>query len=514
MKQIKIFLIAIIGLMLTGCYEKFEEPTSTFIYDGNDTFEALHPGYEHITIEKMKNWFGTTSNTGNNKSREDTKYIHIVENADMECDEFTKNKGWFKEGKYYIKGKVISNDEQGNIYKSLYIFDGTGAIELKLTNGLFLDYPCDLDNHKSMWVYVKITGLYLGNFRMMLSLGDIPTSSYNAWGEYKYYANSNIVNPIKVRQHVFPGEPCELSEGSNYEDDIYVVNANNYSSISGSTNAPKFLGRLIRFKGLKVHYAAVPYLAEDGSVQEKPALKNGNYAYMYPQWLCTAGIPEDFSGAPAQVVNKPWYQLAYSRNNIALYGSVALLYNESATYTSDHGVYTLRTSGYSRFAGKYAPRHGAVGDVLAIYAIYSKQSSYKGGSNDYATYQLSIPRLKDATFKMEPEDDGSALWAQWAALLKFTEDTFPSYAQYPIDYPIKSPEQKMKSREELIEEREAAVAAWKEAYTARMATIVNDNSDLYNEWNSWFEWCVWTIENTTETSYMLPQLLNEDDDLE
>ena len=72
----------------------------------------------------------------------------------------------------------------------------------------------------------------------------------------------------------------------------------------------------------------------------------------------------------------------------------------------------------------------------------------------------------------------------------------------------------MKSREELIEEREAAVAAWKEAYTARMATIVNDNSELYNEWNSWFEWCVWTIENTTETSYMLPQLLNEDDDLE
>ena len=503
MKHFKILLIAIIGLTLTSCYEQFEDPKPTFIYN-DDTFEALNPGYEHITIEKMKNWFGTTSNTGNNSSREDTKYIHIVNDAETECDEFTLNKGWYKEGKYYIKGKVISNDEQGNIYKSLYIFDGTGAIELKLTNGLFLDYPCDLDKKESMWVYVKITGLYLGNFRMMLSLGDIPTSSYNAWGAYKFYANSNIVNPIKVHKHVFPGEPVKLTEGRSYSDDIYVVDASSYSSISGSTNAPKFLGRLIRFKGLKVHYAAVPYLDKDGSVKQNPALKNGTYEYMYPQWLCTAGIPETFGGAPTQVVNKPWYKLAYSQNNIALYGSVALLYNNSATYTSDHGVYTLRTSGYSRFAGKYAPRHGSEGDVLAIYAVYSKQSSYSGGSSDYATYQLSIPRLEDATFEMEPKNDGSAMWAQWAAALKYAEDTFPSYDQYPVLW-------KPTGSQEL---RDVQVEIWKQNYKQRVAAIADDGSELYKEWKSWFEWCVWTIENTTEESYMLPQLLNEEDDLE
>ena len=509
MKHYRIVLVALLGLILTSCYSVFEEPQAPITYN-DDLFKALNPGYKHVTIADMKSWFGTISDTGNNGSADDTKYIHIVESK-KDCTASTITKGWYREGKYYIKGKVISNDEEGNIYKSLYIFDGTAAIELKLTNGLFLDYPCNLDTKESMWVYVKITDLYLGNFRMMLSLGDIPSSSYNAWGAYKYYANSNIVNPIKVKKHVFPGEKCTLTEGTNSTDDIYVVTENTYSSIQGN-NTEKFLGRLIRFKNLEVHYAAVPYLDTDGTVKENAALKNGTYEYMYPQWLCTAGIPETFGGAATQVVNMPWYKLAYSNNNIALYGSVAVTYNKNATYTSDPGVFTLRTSGYSRFGGNYAPRHGSKGDVLAIYAIYSKKSSYSGGANDYATYQLSIPRLKDATFKMEPKDDGSIMWKQWSELLKYAENTFPTYAEYPVTYPLKTPAQKAMSQEALQEARDAAVAAWKSAYTSRIPA--DDGSAIYAEWKSWFEWCVWTIENTTELSYMLPQLLNEDDDLE
>lgn len=34
---------------------------------------------------------------------------------------------WPEASKYYIKGKVISSDRQGNIYKSLYIYDGTAV---------------------------------------------------------------------------------------------------------------------------------------------------------------------------------------------------------------------------------------------------------------------------------------------------------------------------------------------------------------------------------------------------
>lgn len=96
---------------------------------------------------------------------------------------------WPEASKYYIKGKVISSDRQGNIYKSLYIYDdgewdgddqtGKAGIELKLYNGLYLDFLLDLASKpiKSQWVYVRLDGLYLGNYRMMLSIGGAPRTA-------------------------------------------------------------------------------------------------------------------------------------------------------------------------------------------------------------------------------------------------------------------------------------------------------------------------------------------------
>ena len=178
MKQYKMILVALLGLLSTACYNKFETPEPTIIYN-DQMFEALNPDLQHISIADMKDIFGNISSTGDTGSFSATKYIRFVA-SEKECTEFEKSNRWYNTGNYYIKGKVISNDEQGNIYKSLYIYDGTAAIELKLTNGLFLDYPCNLATGETMWVYVKLRGLYLGNFRMMLSLGDIPTSSYNS----------------------------------------------------------------------------------------------------------------------------------------------------------------------------------------------------------------------------------------------------------------------------------------------------------------------------------------------
>ena len=116
-------------------------------------------------------------------------------------------------------------------------------------------------------------GLYLGNFRMMLSIGDVPTMSYNAYGNIKYYANSNILNPNKVREHVFLGEKDVLTESATDPSaDIFVVDKNSYTKIHGS-NTEKYLGRLIRFKGLRVHYAGVAYPKADGSVVIPEALR-------------------------------------------------------------------------------------------------------------------------------------------------------------------------------------------------------------------------------------------------
>ena len=496
MKQYKMILVALLGLVLTACYNKFEEPKPTFVYN-DQTFEAMNPDLKLISIADLKDIFGNISGTGKNSAQADTKYIHFVADKN-ECTEFEIKKGWYNTENYYIKGKVISNDEQGNVYKSLYIFDGTAAIELKLTNGLFLDYPCNLETKESMWVYVKLRGLYLGNFRMMLSLGDIPTSSYNSYGSYKYYANSNIISQHKVRQHVFPGEKVSLTEGPNDSDDILVIDENSYQKLHGS-NTPKYLARLIRFKNLRVHYAGVDYPDENGNIVQNPQIANGGNVNIYPSWIATSGIQETLPTTPGgtvtQVVNRPWYHLAYSRNNVALYGSICLTYLNEPKYTSEHGVYMLRTSGYSRFAGKCAPKHGTVGDVLAIYQIYSQQSTYEGNSDDWATYQIVINRIEDMEIPTEP----AVAYPAWSAHIKWAEDNFPNYVYPAVGVVVPSDE-----------EQAEKIAAWKAQYLANKPA--NDGSAAWTEWNAWGDWVVWILENTPKDSYLLPQQIVEDVD--
>jgi hypothetical protein len=176
---------------------------------------------------------------------------------------------------------------------------------------------------------------------------------------------------------------------------------------------------------------------------------------------------------------------------VALYGSICLSYNDDAKYTSDHGVYMLRTSGYSRFAGNYAPKNGTVGDVLAIYQIYSKYTDYQGGENDYSTYQLAISRIEDFEFEREPKEASPA----WSAHIKWAEDNFPQYV-YPI-----TPDPVA---------RQEAVVAWKAAFEANKPQ--NDGTPLWAAWNDWANWVVWVIENTPEDSYILPQQIVEDVD--
>lgn len=421
MKLYRLVMFAMAGLMFTGCYNDFDMPAVKGPKDR--TPEKMQQfmeqqGLTHISIREMKDMFGTIQKTGTTSAAATTVYKQFVSKKSG------KTGSNYIVGDYYIKGKVLTNDEQGNIYKSLFIWDGTGAIELKLTNGLFLDYPCDLESKKSVMVYVKLTDLYLGNYRMMLSIGDIPTEGLNAWGAFKYYANSNIVSPIKVAQHVFLGEDVTLNEGTNPDDpdtDILVLNDNTYKSIrpDGSYNEntmlasegpAKYLGRLVKFEGVEVQYKGV--MDHTGNTPE--VMYNGSFEQIYPSWICTSGLVVD--GAMTQVVNQPWYMWAYSRNNVALYGQLCVAFpSANSTYTSNAGVYVVRTSGYSRFAGYAAPKNGTVGNVMGIYSIYTGSGSYsnfKGGENDQATYQITVSRFQDLDFDMGTEQEQKE-WAEW-----------------------------------------------------------------------------------------------------
>lgn len=390
MKITKIFTLLAAALMAVGCYEKFNDVEVLPLVD-DASFEQMFPDAEHITIAELKNAFGTISNTGVNGSWNNTIYKLVGEDIFVGRD-------------VYIKGKVISDDTEGNIYKSLHIQDETSGIELKLNNNVGLKYK------KSTWVYVRLEGLYLGNYRMMLSLGGAPSESYNKAGEHKFYANSNLEIQSIVDKHVFAGEKTELKVGT-YADwksdpksvDIITVTPDNYVEVfapnkvtmqasDGSSfemvQREMMFGRLMRFEGLECHYAGVPN--QDGVTN--PAMKSGQYDNIYPSWLYSD---------PRPTVSKGWYQWAFKEEvtGRSLYGSVLFAYDTTATISSANGVYALRTSGYSRFARRNVCKDGEKATITAIYGIYAQKSDYKANADDWASYQLTISSYSDLEFE-------------------------------------------------------------------------------------------------------------------
>ncbi len=385
MKTIKIFLVALVGVLAVSCYNDFDTPKPAKLYTDEDM--ALM-GLTEVSIKEVKDKFGPISGTGTNDSFATTKTLKF---GTLTSDEesFDGLSAWPEAANYYIKGKVTSSDRQGNIYKSLFIDDGTAGIELKLYSGLYLEYFLNLDTKESQWVYVRLDGLYLGNYRMMLSIGGAPSDGINMAGTHKYYANSNVDNPKVAAKNFFPGERTKL-DASN----IIEANTTNYTSLGQEA-----LGRLVYFKDVKIKYAGVTYQNPDPSSSTgwgedivKPGMLNGSNTNPYPSWIVTDwGTPEFGT----------WYRWAYNRNNVRLYGSVIMVHNEAAEYTSDPGVYSIRTSGYSQFAMNPIPADGSQGNVLGIYGIYSKQSTFEGGKYDYAQYQISVSRIEDLDFKKE-----------------------------------------------------------------------------------------------------------------
>ena len=404
MKITKIFSIIAATILATGCYEQFSEVDAYEpIFDG-DAFEEMFPGAEHISIAELKYAFGAISNTGVNSAWSNTKYKLIGEDI-------------FEGYDVYIKGKVTSDDTEGNVYKSLYIQDETSGIELKLNNNVGVKYK------KGTWVYVRLTGLYLGNYRMMLSLGGAPSESWNKAGEHKFYANSNLEIQEIIDKHVFAGRSVEgglkvgsFDEWNRYAPnvDIITVTPENYEEVFSPAKIEvegKFygtettdengitrkvfemsqrelmFGRLMRFEDIECHYAGVTN--QDGVTN--PGLKSGSFENIYPSWLYTD---------PRPTVSKPWYHWAFKEEitGRSLYGSVCFTYDHNATVCSANGVYALRSSGYSRFARQNVCKDRERATITAIYGIYAQKSDYKGNADDYASYQLTISSLSDIEF--------------------------------------------------------------------------------------------------------------------
>lgn len=325
----KLWLAATAILTLAGCYNNFDDPAPAHVWTADDFTNE-----QFISIRDLKQLFYDAYGDG---------AAALGKTLEMTKD-------------YVISGKVISSDQAGNVYKSVYIYDegSQSAIELKLMVSNYVFY------HPGQTIFVKVKGLALGNYRYMLSLGGMPTAEDIANG----YANRNLETWPQIDAHIFVG-----AQGSLTAADTLVVTPTNYASVLND-NA---LGRLVRFEGLTY----------------KTGIFDGD---RYPQYL-EVTYP---GGTTTAVYTNKYYAdeglpatYAYSYNGNRYYGSSWFSYGGASAAS---GNYILRVSGYANFALQPLPTDGSTGNLTAIYTKYSSRS---GG---FVKYQLLVNSMADIAY--------------------------------------------------------------------------------------------------------------------
>lgn len=109
-------------------------------------------------------------------------------NGPMSCHRFTEPE--------IIRGRVVSSDECGNIYKTLVIEDGTAAIPVLINAvNLYRTFPFGQE------VAVNLLGLCIGNYMGYLQIGEPSSDGYISFMPTELFAPS--------RQYQLIGNPAE-----------------------------------------------------------------------------------------------------------------------------------------------------------------------------------------------------------------------------------------------------------------------------------------------------------------
>ncbi len=324
-----------VSLLLPGCYSDFDNPEVKKIYT-----DADFDGATIISVKQLKQLFYDNYGSGSDALG---KSYTVTDN-------------------YVIKGKVISSDKDGNIYRTMYIQDETGAIEVKL--GVTTSYNIF---PVGQIVYVKCRNLVIGNYRYMLSLGIESTDASYANG---YISVWPLINTV-----VFPGERTKLTSA-----DTVIVKDYRYLQ----NNELDLLGRLVRIEGLTSYFGTwsgdvYPSFLE----QVDDVYTTYGFEQVIKEWndyLNGKTKVEPKSPRPGNL-NAPTY--AYNYDNNKYYGT-ALFKFGSTSSTLEFQNLLVRSSGYSKFALEPIPANGSKVNITAIFTKYSAKSGR------YIKYQLLL----------------------------------------------------------------------------------------------------------------------------
>ena len=280
---------------------------------------------------------------------------------------YETGKPWTIDKNIVISGIVSTTDRYGNFYKSFYIQDETGGMEIKLgKNGLYNDY---LPGQR---IYVDCNGLELGMYGYKDNSGNGMVQIGFNNGEDDTYETSYIESSILIDTHVFKGE----IEG---EVEPVVIDADDLPGANDTQATNQYIGKLVTIKNLYYTWYDTKYeelqeafaLLYLDSNQDKKASKNrifisgedtGITTWAMSETkmdeLLTSGIWDDvmignandqnygsvgdYKGKINPVNGQPYYGIERAPASVSQYFS---------TQADQKGTCVqIRTSGYCRFA--------------------------------------------------------------------------------------------------------------------------------------------------------------------
>lgn len=398
------------AMAATGCTEQFDVPPA--LVPATDA-DIEREGYEIVSIKSVKQIFAAQYPDYNSNSTSFNKGVLI--------DEESLAAAGMDEGSLLaIKGRVISTDYFGNVYRTLYLLDESEleegeepeAIEIKIgLTGMFADYqPGDI-------LYVKVNGLVIGNYRFNLSLGSV----FQALEGANEYANGYIDLKPEVLERIKRGtrnrdlpplDTLVFRAGETGIFDVFDSGGRNLDPNKAKA-VSSIVGRLVRFEGM----TSIPGTAETGDgfapgfsatdiypsfLEQKGSgtfAQYMNYLFLdvIDEWKAyDAGVSDEMPVSPRP--GKMFPTWAFSNDRVSYYGS--------ALFGIGNSYFVVRSSGYSNFALEPLPFEYVISedgdvevagskDVDSVTGIVTRYSSSSGG---FHKFQILLNSSRDMVY--------------------------------------------------------------------------------------------------------------------
>ncbi len=291
---------------------------------------------------------------------------------------------WVMDENIVISGVVSTTDRPGNFYKSFYIQDETGGIEIKVgKNGLYNDYK------QGQRIYIDCRDLSLGMYGYKSNYGNgmVQIGFKDPSGEYE---TSYLESTLLIDTHIYKGEvegvpaPVELTEIPG-ENDTQANNPN--------------IGRLVTIKDLHYGWYDTRYselneafvLLYLDSNKDKDLSSNRIFISGEDTGVTTWAMSK--ARMSEYLLSGIWDDVRIGNANDQTYGTVGdhRVVDESGKVsypdiekaagsvsqyfsTRDGGCVQIRTSGYSKFADTEIPEAVLNGEksinVTGILSLY------------------------------------------------------------------------------------------------------------------------------------------------